>query len=1262
MTLGLAASFLQDGGEMGRRIRALDWQSHPLGVPDGWPQALRTVARLMLTTQHPTLIFWGPQLFCLYNDAFAASLGPERHPAMLGAEARTILVDSWPIVGADIEAVLAGHGSTYRENRLVPSRRHGVVENAYWTYSYSPIDHEGAVGGVLVLCTETTSQVRDAERRDAERMRQQRLFEQAPGFITIMRGPNLIVEFVNDAHRDIFGSEDWIGKPIRTAFPSIEGQGFFEHLDRVYETGQSFEATAVPAHFHRAPGMPQETRYLTFIYAPLHDDEGRVTGVFCEGFDVTRGMHADIRHAALAELADRMRDIEEPDAIAYAAAETLAGTLGVSRAGYGTIDKRAETITIERDWNAPGIQSLAGVLHFRDYGSYIDDLKAGRTVVVEDAERDPRTADMAGSLKAISAQAFVNMPVTEQGDFVALLFLNHAVARVWTDEDLALIRDVAERTRNAVARREAEQALRENEARLRFLDGLGSAAASARDADAVMAVTTRMLGEHLGASDCAYADMEDDENLFNIRGDWHAAEFRSIVGRYSLTSFGSVANAQLRAGKPLVVNDVADLGEDGAKAFAGIGSRSMICMPFLKEGRLTALMAVHNSVPRCWTTAEIDLLQEVTLRSWAHIERARAQADLRESERRLRLTIDGARIGTWEWDVPARRGHWSARTLEILGIESGDAITFEKRFDSIHPDNREAVREEITRSAQETGRFSAEYRILRPDGGVRWVASRGLVERDATGAALRVTGTTRDVTERREAQIALQRINETLEQRVADRTAERDRMWRLSGDLFMVIGKRGEIRAVNPALTQLLGYTADEVIGERFSRFTHPEDLSSIARAWRAASQGPLRDFIARLRSRYGSWRHFAWNAAPGDGEAYVIGRDVTSEIERREELEQAQEALRQSQKMESLGQLTGGVAHDFNNLLTPILGSLDLLRRSKTAGERELRLIGGALESAERARTLVQRLLAFARRQPLQPGPVDLAVLVNGMAGLIASTLGPQIRLDIALPDNLPPAHADANQLEMAILNLSVNSRDAMPGGGDLTIRVTQESIGSGHQIGLASGDYLCLAVTDTGVGMDASTKARAIEPFFSTKGIGKGTGLGLSMVHGLTSQLGGAMLLTSRPGEGTTVALYLPVDRDGLPEASPSQIACMGGGGGRILLVDDEASVRTATGELLRDLGYEVVEASNAREALDYLDRENVDFLVSDHLMPGMNGTELARVVRTRRPDLPVLIVSGYAELEGVASDLPRLAKPFRQDELGQMLARISSANRSR
>jgi PAS domain S-box-containing protein len=514
-----------------------------------------------------------------------------------------------------------------------------------------------------------------------------------------------------------------------------------------------------------------------------------------------------------------------------------------------------------------------------------------------------------------------------------------------------------------------------------------------------------------------------------------------------------------------------------------------------------------------------------------------------------------------------------------------------------------------------------------------------------------------NVTEMREAQDRLRQLNETLEGQVAERSAELDRIWRLSQDLFGIADVDGHFFRTNPAWRRVLGWSADEIAATAFIDLVHPDDREATQRAFQDLLAGRRAlVFENRVRARDGAYRWFSWSATLEDGSYYCIARDYTADKLQSAELEAAQEALRQSQKMEAMGQLTGGVAHDFNNLLTPIVGSLDLLKRRGLGGEREQRLIDGAVQSAERARVLVQRLLAFARRQPLQAVPVDLPGLVAGMSSLVESTTGPKIKLAIDTPPDLPAAMVDPNQLEMALLNLAVNARDAMPDGGLLRIEATAHELSSPRE-DLERGNYICLSVIDTGTGMGEATLARAIEPFYSTKGIGKGTGLGLSMVHGLASQLGGALRISSELGHGTAIELWLPqsstqpVDATtrsrGVEESSPK---------GRALLVDDEHLVRMSTADMLTDLGFEVVETASAEDALKLIRQDEAfDLLVTDHLMPGMTGVELARIVKAERPSMPILLVSGYAEGEGLEPSLPRLAKPFRADELAARLEQI-------
>ena len=610
----------------------------------------------------------------------------------------------------------------------------------------------------------------------------------------------------------------------------------------------------------------------------------------------------------------------------------------------------------------------------------------------------------------------------------------------------------------------------------------------------------------------------------------------------------------------------------------------------------------------------------------------------------------------------------------------------EPRYDPVHERTDLLVVEANPAFERHTGLAAAQGRWLRsltPDLEEHWyeiyerIARTGVPERfDEGSAALGrwfdvysfsldgpnenlVAVLFHDVSDRRASEQRLRDLNETLESQVAERSAERDRTWKLSQDLFGIADARGYFFRTNPAWQRVLGWTEEEIATTPFLDLVHPDDIGRTLGILEELANGQSTMlFENRYRARDGSYRWFSWSATPEEGLYYCVARDITDDKLRAEELEAAQTALRQSQKMEAMGQLTGGVAHDFNNLLTPIVGSLDLLKRRGIGGPREQRLIEGAIQSAERAKVLVQRLLAFARRQPLQTFAVDIGKLIAGMSELITSTTGPTIKLAIVAPPDLPPAKVDPNQLEMALLNLAVNARDAMPDGGELRISAKPRTLTRDRE-DLEAGAYLRPSVTDTGIGMDEATRARAVEPFYSTKGVGKGTGLGLSMVHGLASQLGGALRIRSEAGNGTRIELWLPqtealpADAGAAADTFPPLAAP-----GTVLLVDDEDVVRASTADMLTEFGYDVAEASCAEDALAMIERGLAfDLLVTDHVMPGMTGAELARVIVDRSPETPVLLISGYADGEGVDAALPRLAKPFRAGELLNCLKQLQA-----
>jgi signal transduction histidine kinase/ActR/RegA family two-component response regulator len=455
---------------------------------------------------------------------------------------------------------------------------------------------------------------------------------------------------------------------------------------------------------------------------------------------------------------------------------------------------------------------------------------------------------------------------------------------------------------------------------------------------------------------------------------------------------------------------------------------------------------------------------------------------------------------------------------------------------------------------------------------------------------------------------------------------------------FVLLTQRGGGLERNPSAARYL-----EVLGNAtfLERPFHPTTLVFLAQS---ALRGRRRQYDARARLI----------------ELNELAKDLERRVEERTvEHEAAVAQLHEVQKLETLGQLTGGVAHDFNNLLTPITGALDLLyKQYADKDERSARLLGNALKAADRARTLVQRLLGFARRQSLQTEAIDIVRLISGMRDLIASSIGPTIEIVIDADPGLPLALIDPNQLELAILNLCVNARDAMPEGGRLTISAREEQATAGRSPVLAPGDYIRLSVGDDGSGMSSETLSRAIEPFYSTKEIGRGTGLGLSMVHGLAAQLGGGFAISSQLGEGTRVDLYLPVASRDAGEADISTIGAAGELKRKlsVLLVDDEELVRFATGEMLRELGHQVVDVGSGAEAIDQLAKGlSVDAVVTDYKMPRMDGAELARRIRESQPSLPVLLITGYTGISDKSLDMPRLAKPFGQAEIAAALANL-------
>ncbi|NEK34757.1 hybrid sensor histidine kinase/response regulator [Rhizobium leguminosarum] len=562
-------------------------------------------------------------------------------------------------------------------------------------------------------------------------------------------------------------------------------------------------------------------------------------------------------------------------------------------------------------------------------------------------------------------------------------------------------------------------------------------------------------------------------------------------------------------------------------------------------------------------------------------------------------------------------------------------------------------------TAAEHGRFEGEGWRQRKDGSRFWAHVIIDPIRRPSGELIGYAKITRDLTERRAAENAIRQSEEQFRRLVQG----------VSDYAIYMLDPNGNVSSWNFGAERIKGYRPQEIIGRHFSTFYTPEDREAgvpetalgIARAegrferegWRVRKDG----------SRF--WASVVIDAIR-DEEGDVLGfakitRDITEKMETQRALEQAREELFQSQKMEAIGQLTGGIAHDFNNLLMAVLGSLEILKKRMPQDLSLTSLVDNAMQGAQRGAALTQRMLAFSRRQELHMEPIDVSGLVRGMMDMLSRSLGPLTVIETSFPVRLPTILTDPNQLEMAILNLVVNARDAMPSGGRIMLRASEESLPSG-KIPLPPGRYVRIAVIDEGEGMDAKTLEQAITPFFTTKGVGKGTGLGLSMVQGLASQSGGRLMMKSSLGEGTTAELWFPVasveqateaalDRPQQEENATRRL--------RIVAVDDDGLVLMNTTLMLEDLGHTVFEAMAGPEALDILRKEQVDLVICDHAMPRMTGAQLAQAIRSEWPDMPIILATGYAEIpEGAGIvDLPRLGKPFSQAQLAEAISRIAS-----
>jgi PAS domain S-box-containing protein len=1201
---GASPPFLAKGGELGALMRAHDWSTSPLGSPESWPQSLRTTVSLMLGSRFPMFLAWGQDLGFLYNDAYAPILGT-KHPEALGRRFADIWSDIWQDIKPFIDKALFGE-AVWFENLPLTMHRNGYDEQAYFTFSYSPAyDDEGRVVGMFCACTETTEKVLADQRLAAERERQRQQFEQAPGFITILSGPDHVFEFANQAYSRLFGGRDFLGRTVREVFPDLAGQGFFELLDTVYTTGERFVAHDIPIRLQSLPGSPPEERFLDFIYEPVVDETG-VTGIFVEGYDTTERVRAEeARQHSQQEL--QLLTDNLPVLIAYIDAD----------ARYRFLNRPYETWFLRRreDLLGRSVRDVVGEAAYAHVEPYIKKVLAGERVTFEQFRP---YAD------GVSRHVRVEyVPRTAPDGHVEGFY--------------SLVQEVSDSKR-------AEAALRASEARLAAIFAEAPVGLSEIGLDGRFQSVNSKLCSMLGRS-------REELLSGSITGVTHQEDV--ALSRENL-------RRTIETGEPISF-DKRYLRADGMVVWA--------------NSNLTRLDDAEGK-PRGVLAVTVDLtdrhLQEAALR-----EETRTLETLNRTgatlagelhvERLLQIVTDaaveltGAKFGAYFHNVMDETGE----RLHLYTLSGADRAAFESmgrpRATAIFgPTFRN---ETIIRSgdilADARYGHNAPHRGM-PEGHlpVRSYLAIPVVSRsgEVLGGLIFGHPEADRFSERHErlmtglaAQAAIaidnarlfqqvQAARETLEQRVEERTAERNRIWSMSRDLFAVMGFDGYLKAINPAWETTLGFSVETLLTRPFPEQVHPDDHGAVEAAVELLRRGEtIARFEDRLRHADGSWRWIAWGLVPEGDVFYAVGRDITAEKEAAAELEQAQEALRQSQKMEAVGQLTGGLAHDFNNLLAGISGSLELIGTRMAQGRLADvdRYLVAAQGAAKRAAALTHRLLAFSRRQTLDPKPTDVNRLVAGMEELIRRTVGPQVEIEAVAKAGLWSVLVDPHQLENSLLNLCINSRDAMPDGGKITIETGNRWLDErvGRERDLPPGQYVSLCVSDNGTGMTAEVIERAFDPFFTTKPIGVGTGLGLSMIYGFARQSDGQVRIYSEVGQGTMVCIYLPRHHNAetgadMPTAASSVERAQAGE--TVLVIDDEPIVRMLVVDVLQELGYAAIEASDGPEGLKVLRSDaRVDLLITDVGLPnGLNGRQVADAARQLRPDLRVLFVTGYAE----------------------------------
>ena len=832
--------------------------------------------------------------------------------------------------------------------------------------------------------------------------------------------------------------------------------------------------------------------------------------------------------------------------------------------------------------------------------------------------------------------------------------------------------------------REALEAAARQERRQAFLLSLVDRLRDMSDPDDIMQEVERALGDLLAVHRVGYGEVDEAAGMVSMTRDWTAGVV-SARGQFSLQELGAALIEDLGAGRTVRVSDVhADpRTADVAGAFDAMQTRALIRAPLIRGGRLQAFLYCHASHPREWTDAEAALLEEVAARTWAEVERARAEAETRESEQRFRAIADTAPVLIWVTNQDRSRAFVNQAYVDFYGSTYEAARTADWR-EALHPDDQQRILEESL-AGEATGQpFSMEGRYRRHDGEWRWLKSFSR-PRMSGSEVMGFVGVAFDVTDMRDAQARLEE-SEGRFRTVADSAPA----------LIWMSDDAAQIVFTNRRFRTFFGVRSQRQMRDSWRRLIHPDDETVFTGAFMRAFEARDRfEALSRINHPTLGQRWLRTEGVPrfdaeGVFQGYVgASLDVTDAKRAEEDLKrinelleervgealeekaQAEAQLMHAQRMEAVGRLTGGVAHDFNNLLTVVIGALDIILRSDDPAKRK-KLGEAALAAARRGESLTHQLLAFSRRQALRPEPVDLNGLIREGEPLLKRAVGEAVDFRVRLRRGGARAHVDPAQFEAALLNLIVNARDALAeAAGDatgdgarrrdrITIQTLVCDVEAGEAPEVPAGEYVCVTVSDNGAGMTPEIIDRVFEPFFTTKAVGKGTGLGLSQVYGFARQSGGGVRITSTVGRGTEIRLYLPAlalqgDSPARPSATPIDAPFTGGR--RVLLVEDDADVSTVALDLLEGFGFDVRLAETGAEALDALAVERFDIMLTDVVMPGgMSGVDLARQAARDWPGMRIALTSGYVgdDVDAILADTPWpfLRKPYSADQLRRLV----------